>query len=186
MPATYQKGARVEFDHKGETMSGVVSKGGSKPKVILDGGKLECTVPAAALRDSSRPLPKDPPHPMDSWSLKGYTEMVGMSQETQAFTATVLKDGVPLLAARNDGRGGCNSYYPVTGGYASVTALEDAAKQWLIDHGMPEEDCFEAGDMWMSWKANQAPYGMTGKAMVESWLADMAEVRGEESAPTIR
>ena len=186
MPSSFTKGARVEFDHQGETHYGVVSRGGAKAKVVIDGGKVEYSVPASLLRDSAVPLPKDPPHPMDSWSLKGYAEVAAMSEETAAFTATVLRDGKPALSAKNDGRGGCNSYYPITGGYATVAALEESAKQWLVDHGMPPEDCFEAADMWLSWKAGQAPYGVTAKAFVESWIETMAEMRGETEAPAPR
>lgn len=183
MPSTYSKGSRVEFDYRGETLQGVVSRGGAKAKVIVDGGKLEFTVPAPSLRDSAVPLPKDPSHPMDSWSLKGYSEVAAMSEETQAFTAVVMRNGVQAIHAKNTGRGGCNSYHPATGGYATVAALENEARQWLIDHGMPEEDCIEAADMWLSWKATKAPYGVTAKAFVEDWQSLMSDMRGETAAP---
>lgn len=114
---------------------------------------------------------------MDAWGLKDYSEVPAMSEETTAFTATVTYDGVPVIAAKNDGRGGCNSYYALSGGYATVQRFEEAAKQWLMDHGMPERDCFEAGDMWLTWKASQAPYGMTAKQMVEDWLKTIGGVR---------
>jgi len=178
MPAPFSKNDRVEFDHKGETLYGVVKQGGSKTvKVVGDGGKYEYSVPPSMLRHSGQPLAKDDPHPMDAWGLKGYAEVAAMSEETVAFTATVTRDGVPVLAAKNDGRGGCNSYYPVAGGggYGNVQRLEEEAKQWLIDHGMPEEDCFEAGDMWLSWKATQAPYGVTARAMVADWLETLGK-----------
>lgn len=182
MPA-FSKGDRVEFDHKNETLYGTVSRGGAKPKVILDGGKLEYAVPAGMLRNSSVPLPQGEPHPMDTWSLKGYSEAAAMSEETTAFTATVTEGGVPVLSAKNDGRGGCNSYYPITGGYASVTRFEEAAKQWLVDHGLPAEDAFEAGDMWLTWKASQAPYGLTASAMVADWLKATAR-SGDPETPS--
>ena len=178
MPATYSKGDRVEFDHKNETLYGVVSRGGAKGcKVIIDGGKLEYRVPPSMIRESSRPLQQDDPHPMDAWALKSYQEVPAMSEETAAFTAAVMKDGKTLLSAKNDGHGGCNTYYPIVGGYASVTQFHEDAKQWLMDHGMPEEDCFEAGDMWLSWKATQAPYGVTARMLVEEWTESMAEMR---------
>lgn len=170
MPAPFTKHDRVEFDHNGETLYGVVRRGGKTVKVVGDGAKFQYTVPAGMLRHSQVPLPKDDPHPMDAWNLKDYSEVAAMSEETLAFTATVTRDGEAVLSAKNDGRGGCNSYYAISGGYASVSLFEEEAKQWLIDNGMPEEDCYEAGDMWLSWKATQAPYGVTAPAMVSDWL----------------
>ena len=179
MPVPFTKHDRVEFDHNGETLYGVVKRGGKSVKVVGDGAKFEYSVPSSMLRHSEEPLPKDDPHPMDAWGLKDYAEVAAMSEETMAFTATVTHEGVPFLSAKNDGRGGCNSYYAVSGGYASVTRFEDDARQWLMDNGMPEQDCFEAGDMWLAWKASQAPYGVTATAMVSEWL----EALGKSPAP---
>lgn len=184
MPDKFTKGDRVEFDHRSETLYGVVSKGGPKAKVILDGGKLEYSVPTELLRASLKPLPRDAPHPMDSWGLKAYAEVEATSEETVAFTATVTWDGKDRLAAKNDGRGGCNSYYPLSGGYATVARFEEDAKRWLMDHGMPQEKCFEAGDMWLGWKARQAPYGVTAKDMVADWMQTMAAFRKPEEEYT--
>jgi len=177
MPTPFTKRDRVEFDHNGQTVYGVVSRGGSKlVKVSADGAKFEYSVLPSLLRRSDVPLPKDDPHPMDAWGVKDYVRYDRMSEETVAFTATVTLDGVPVIDAKNDGQGGCNSYYSMSGGYAMVARFEEEAKKWLMDHGLPEEHCFEAGDMWLDWKANQAPYGVTARDKVERWIETLGSI----------
>lgn len=175
----FKKHDRVEFDHGKETLYGVVTKGGKRTSVTLDGAKLAYSVGESALRISTKPLPKDPPHPMDAYTLKSYREAAHLSEETTAFSAEIQKDGVSIIAARNSGHGGCNSYYPLSGGYAVTSQFEDDAKQWLIDHGMDESDVNEASDTWLVWKATQAPFGVTAVQYVEDWKEMLQEVRGD-------
>lgn len=47
-----------------------------------------------------------------------------MSQETTAFTANVLLDGVKIGEAQNNGHGGCNTIYPP----AAYQKVEEVAK----------------------------------------------------------
>jgi hypothetical protein len=46
------------------------------------------------------------------------------SEETLAFDATVTLNGKPIGVVRNDGRGGCNDYYPQGIG-------DGLAKEWV-------------------------------------------------------
>jgi len=174
--AKFSKFDRVEFTYDGETVYGVVTRGGTKPTVIGDGAVSEYRVPEAVLKHSDRPLPKDDPHPMDSWGIKQYKEYRELSEETVAFSAIITRNGVEVMHAKNDGHGGCNMYWPVGGDHTLVTRLESDARQWLIDHGMPEESCFECSDMWLGWKAAEAPFGVTARAMIQKYQQSMDEL----------
>ena len=180
----FKKGDRVELDYKGKVIYGVVKKGGTRVQVIADGGKEQFGVDPRNLRPSDVPLPKDPPHAMDAWGLKGYKANEAFSEETLMFQSEITLNGKAVISAKNDGRGGCNMYYPLEGGYATVEKFLESAKQWLRDHGMPEDDIYEPGDNWINWKANEQPYGVTAKAMVEADIARWKELRGERDEST--
>lgn len=175
----FKKGDRVELDYDGKVIYGVVKKGGARVQVIADGGKDQFGVDPRNLRASDAPLPKDPPHAMDAWGLKGYKANESFSEETLMFTSQITFNGKAVIEAKNDGRGGSNMYYPLSGGYATVEKFLESARQWLRDHGMPEGDIFEPGDNWIDWKANQQPYGVTAKAMVEEDIARWKSIRAE-------
>lgn len=162
----YKKGDRVSFSYEGKEVLGVVTKGGKKTSVIEDGMTNRFNVPESLLSHSDKPLPKDPPHQMDCYDVKKYVEYPQMGEETTAFSAIITKNGRDILQVKNDGKGGCNMYWPVGGDSSSSVSLEAHSKQWLIDHGMPEDDCIECADTWTSWKATMAPYGVTAKEMV--------------------
>jgi len=188
-PKDFKKGDRVEFDYEGKVVHGTVAKGGTLVKVVADGGADTFGVDARNLRASNAPLPKDAPHPMDAWGLKGYSKSQKFSEETLCFSSQVTFNGKAVIEAKNDGQGGSNMYYPLQGGWATVEKFLEDAKQWLRDHGMPEGDIFEPGDNWIDWKANQQPYGVTAKAMVEADIARWKELRGdrdEEAAPGMK
>lgn len=163
----FKKGDRVEFPHENQTIYGVISRGGTKPKIIEDGGMVEYGVPLHLIKLSDKPLRKGPEHPMDKWKITKYKENPSFSEETICFKAEITKNGKRVIAAENNGTGGCNSYYPLTGGYEIVREFEEASKQWLLDHGKPEERCFEPSDDWINWKVNQEPYGVTANDYVE-------------------
>lgn len=177
MPA-FKKNDRVEFTYEGELIYGVVTKGGSKVKLTADGQKYSYTVGEASLRHSTKPMPSDAPHLMDVYSLKKYAEHSAMSAETVAFSSEIQKNGVSIIAAKNNGCGGCNAYYPLSGGYETVNKFEEDAKQWLIDHGMPKEDVSEASNLWIIWKSSSAPFGVTATQYVADWQESMAAVLG--------
>jgi len=175
-PKSFKKGDRVEFDGKEGVLAGTVVKGGSMVEVFLDGGALKARVPVEDLRPTTVSLPKDDPHPMDAWGVKNRKDFAELRQETPAFSAEITYNGKVVLQASNDGRGGCNRYMPLNGNtYGIVDRLESDAKQWMIDHGMPEERVFEAADAWVEWKHSQAPYGMTAKGMVEELIRPLGD-----------
>lgn len=161
MPVTLKKGTRVEFhDQDGTFKTGVVQSGGAKVKVVLDGGKYQVTGPAHLFTVSEKPLPKDPPHPMDDWGIVGYRTAGG--EETVKFEATITYKGQKVLHASNDGIGGPNRYDPLRGVDRTIMQKFVAdAKQWAADHGA--ENPFEPEDSWVSWKTAEAPYGVTAQ-----------------------
>lgn len=156
----FAKGDRVCFDHRGETLHGVVTKGGAaRIVVVLDGGRQRTSGPAAGFRASDKPLPKDPPSEMDRWGVVDHRASARMSEETEAFTATVTYDGKPVAHARNDGRGGCNLYQPLPGqGRDLLDRLHADAAEWTRRNG---GEPFEPEDDWLSWAANERPFGVT-------------------------
>jgi hypothetical protein len=48
-------------------------------------------------------------------TLQNVKHSASLSEETDAFTATVCLDGVPAFVASNHGTGGCNEYDPLRG-----------------------------------------------------------------------
>lgn len=79
--------------------------------------------------------------------------MPSLSEETNAYTATVLVDGVRAFDASNHGQGGCDFYHRIKG-YEGPDAYEIDA--WLKvntpkipSHGMQLDNCLEiiVGDL---------------------------------------
>lgn len=61
------------------------------------------------------------------------------SQETHCFEATLYVDGKKFCQVTNDGHGGCDNYYPVTGDlmkqnelYPKIRAINDELKKELL------------------------------------------------------
>lgn len=167
---TFMKNDRVEFKNKGIAIHGVVRKGGATTcEVVQDGARSRFKVPATLLSISNKPLPKLPEHPMDAWGVKKYATSKIASRETTCFTAEITHNGRTVIHAQNDGNGGCDRYYSTDGKYAIVDQFEADAKQWLIDHGMPEDRAIEAANIWISWKVERAPYAGSAADYVEEW-----------------
>lgn len=183
MPS-FKKTDRVEFTNKGSTIYGIVRKGGaSKCEVVQDGAKSVFTVPVSLLKFSTKPLPTQPEHPMDAWGLKKYAASKLNSRGTVCFTAEITHNGKTVIHAQNDGNGGADRYYSATGRYEVVAQFEADAKQWIIDHGMPEAHAIEPANIWISWKAEHAPYA--GSAT--DYIAEWKEALGiEDEAPSMK
>jgi hypothetical protein len=159
----YAKGSRVQFEENGVMLYGTVVKGGLNVTVRMDGGESEMRGPSELFYPSQKPIEKDPPSEMDRWGLKGYKAYPSMSEETECFEATITLNGKPVLAARNEGRGGSNSYYPLKGAPVGVIGMfEEDATKWAQSHGTTLT--FELHDLWIDFKANKADYGVTSKA----------------------
>lgn len=161
MTAKLKKGDRVEFnDRDGTVKAGVVERGGAKVTVVLDGGKMQMRGPASLFKLSDKPLPKDPPHPMDDWDIVGYKAAGG--EETIRFEATITYKGKKVLHASNGGFGGSNQYGALRGVDRAIEKkFFDDARQWAADHGA--DNPFEPEDSWVTWKTNEAPYGITAQ-----------------------
>lgn len=161
MNAKLKKGDRVEFtDRDGTVKTGVVQRGGANVSVMLDGGKISVRGSASVFRLSDKPLPTDVPHPMDDWGIVGYKEAGG--EETIRFEATITYKGKKVIHSANGGFGGPNQYSPLRGVDRSILqTFFAAAKQWAADHGA--EDPIEPEDSWVTWKTNEAPYGVTAQ-----------------------
>lgn len=178
-----KKGSRVCFPIRGtdgtEVLHGVVSrmqKGKGKATVIVDGGRSSCYLPLTMLKHSDRPLPKDPPHPMDRWAVRNYKEHAADVGETVALLAVVTLDGKDVFIARNDGRGGCNRYDPTDLEGPKLREFQAAAEQWASDHGY--DGLMEPEDAWLTWKAQWAAYGMTAKDFLEEMKQEIEALSG--------
>jgi hypothetical protein len=74
-----------------------------------------------------------------------------------------------VIYAQNDGNGCCIRYFAINGQYTIVAQFEADAKQWLIDHGMPEDRAIEAGNIWLGWKVERAVYAGSAEDYVSEW-----------------
>jgi hypothetical protein len=183
-PTSYAKGDRVEFTQGGTIIYGVVSRGGSSVKVIHDGGEKVTSGDARAFRPSQQPLKKDSPDAMDRWTLASYKAIERRSRETTCFDAKIALDGKPVIEASNDGGGGCNFYRPLPGAPKGVCdKLEADAKAWRIrvTGKEPEKSYGDDADMWISWKADKQPYGVTAAA----YWADFEEIAPAATSPAM-
>jgi len=168
-----RKGDRVETlpNTKGEIKYGVISKGGQRPTMVLDGGKREITDYAKWFRHSEHPLPKDAPSAMDKYSIKGYKEIEGHG-DSPTFSATICKDGKPILTVMNDGWGGCNSYQTLNYHERTVETEDQFSsdvKSWMKQFNC---DSIEPEDMWVEWFQYSRPYGVTA----ETYLGEFTEM----------
>jgi len=165
---TLRKGDRVAFKNQGSIFSRTVVKGGSKRiHVIRDGGEYEVKGPPECFKKVDIPLPKDPPSPMDKYQVISYNEIPGHG-DTPTFSATITKDGIPILKASNDGWGGSNCYDPISSGYKEeVWKFKDAAKIWALQFGASNP--LEAEDLWIDWYVNKRPYAVTAQAYWEEY-----------------
>ena len=65
-------------------------------------------------------------------TLTKISHNAALSQETNAFCAVVVIDGVPSLYVRNEGHGGCNSYDAIS--LKQTNEEYDAAYKQLSDY----------------------------------------------------
>lgn len=152
-----KKGDRVEWVQNGETRYGIVFRGGKNPIVYLDGGATSVSGPARAFAFSKHPLPKDEPSVMDKWDVKSYKN-TGLGEETPQFNADITVNGKVVLHVSNDGRGGCNRYYPARGMCRGVIdQLITDARVWGEQFGYPYD--FEVEDTWVEWATREKIYG---------------------------
>jgi len=172
---TFVKGDRVEFDHWTGLRHGVVSRGGSVPRVYTDGRTDVFDISSGRLRHSDAPLRGDPPHPMDAWSVESYTSSAAFSVSSKAYMARIARDGIPIIQVIGSGQGEPTKY-AVIGRDTDRSAIADLgtdATRWLMDHGMPGHLIQRPAEVWIEWKANEAPYGITASDLVERLTREM-------------
>jgi hypothetical protein len=173
------KNDRVETDHDGETPVGTIksiSKATGRATVILDGGERSISGHISLFRPSGVPVAPDVPSPMDRWDVQKYVEHDRASEETTCFHAVITLDGKPVIQASNDGRGGCNRYYPLPKAPANVVRIfESAAAAWFDGLGGKAS---EPDGLWIDWKARRRPYNVTARAFAEEFNASMAATLG--------
>jgi hypothetical protein len=169
MPA-FMKHDRVEFSANNKVVYGTVRKSGtSMCEIVQDGAKSVFKVPNKLLAPSPSQLPELPKHPMDAWAINKYKSSKNSNRETQCFTAEITHNGETVIYAQNDGNGCCIRYFAINGQYTIVAQFEADAKQWLIDHGMPEDRAIEAGNIWLGWKVERAVYAGSAEDYVSEW-----------------
>jgi hypothetical protein len=166
-----KKGTRVEFVYKGQMLLGVVEKGGSKKAtVILDGGEKCLTGPASAFHPTAAPMPKDPPSPMDRYSVIDFKGHEDMSDETLCFSARICLNRIPIMHVSNQGCGGPHMYQLLIKGSAKdMENFFKHAKAWCIQFGY--KNPMEAGDFWVDWYTIKRPYAVTA----EKYVGDFAK-----------
>jgi hypothetical protein len=173
-----KKGDRVEWtDPSGDRHLGVIAQGGRIATAIIDGGIMKATGPGDGFfKLSSEPLPSGAPHEMDAFGIKGYKAIESQTGETEAFSATLTMNGKPIARVTNDGCGGCHRYYPADGMRQAMEIFHATARKWAADHNADgASDIAEPADAWFDWKAHKAPYGMTGRAYLETVASMFAE-----------
>ena len=159
----FKKGDRVEFLFKGENTYGVVLRGGKKLKVVIDGGINIVEGPAGLFYHSNKELPKDPPNPMDKWSIKKYKAIEG--NDGYCFSAIIYYEEKPVLEVHNSGNGGPNVYYGLSDA-RYMKELENATKAWVKQFN--NDDHFEIEDLWVEWYVSQRPYGVTAEMYLKA------------------
>ncbi len=89
--------------------------------------------------------------------LKNVKHYAGLSQETEAYTATVYVNGVAICTVENDGHGGCDRQFPV--GKKTRQDIR-AVDEWLQanrpaqkvgDSEFPHTLEMECGDLLSEW-----------------------------------
>lgn len=172
-----EKGTRVQFEHQGKTVKGIVVSGSVfDAKVRTDGA--DWTVSQTILAVDPTPVPQDQPTAMDRWSLRRYQPVARLSEETLAFTAEILLDGKKVLDARNDGHGGCNYYY---GDRQAQDQFYADAKAWATTHG--DEKAFEPDGAWVSWVTEEKPLGITATEHFAAYKARWDALVAEHGEP---
>jgi len=169
----FKKGDRVECDYKGETVYGIVSRGGDKSvSIVLDGGEEQLKGGAGLFRYSDKSLPTDAPNLMDKWSIKKYQEIEGHG-DSPTFSATICLNGKPVIRAGNNGWGGPNEYHTLNGVDREVEKQFYAdVKSWMALFG--DESTYDIGDMWIDWYQNNRPYGVTAEKYIGDFNEKMA------------
>lgn len=166
----FMKNDRVEFDVNSRTIHGVLVEDADTLKVIADGGKMKFTVPFTRLRFSSKLLPKNPPHPMDSWQVSNFRELRDISSETTAYTATVMLDNAPAITVSNYGNGAPDKLTPINGDYGLILEFQTAVRKWLADHDVEAGEIVDEESFWLLYKARLAPYGVLAKDAISEHL----------------
>ena len=177
----FMKGTRVCWlnETKDGLNHGTVERGGAKKiTVIQDGGEFSVSGPPTAFRRSDKPLPVEPPNPMDKYALKGYKVCHG-HDDSEPFTATILYEGEPILITSNDGLGGPNTYKPakkVSG--TEYHRLQDKffedAKAWAKQ--FEYEDCIESEALWIEWYQHKRPYAVTAQQYLSDSRYDVIKL----------
>lgn len=121
---------------------------------VTDGGGNTIKAVAGVFSRSDKPLPCDcVATPMDAYQVRGYRKTAG-HEESQPFVARVYRDGKKILAAENDGRGGCNLY---RGSRSDLGRFQADGTAWAAAFG--HLNAVEPEDCWLDWFVNYRPFG---------------------------
>lgn len=165
VPASYAKGDRVEFEEKGRTAYGVVSKAGSdRVEVTEDGGIVIHSGPVSSFRPSTHPLKTGGPDEMDRWSVVSYKLKERLSRETPCFEAVIALNGKKVIAASNRGTGGSDDFNPLHAAPAKIIDMFEAdAKAWAgrFDETASEGGYRQDASDWLDWSVNKKGFGVT-------------------------
>lgn len=179
----WKKGDAVLVEYEGRSLRGRVERGGtsSVSVIALDpdhpGVEIMLRCPGSMLTEAA-PFEIAPVSaPMNRWGITSYREHKELSEETRAVSGKITLDGKPVLAFRNDGRGGCNFYDRLPGGKPPLP-YEDMMLvdliQWHRDLGIAHS-VFEPLDCWIEWMQHDRLLGIDERAWAEQEIARHAE-----------
>ncbi|WP_207462622.1 hypothetical protein [Azospirillum sp. SYSU D00513] len=184
--ASLKKGDRVEWVEKGRTFYGVVSKGGDKVVVIVDGAEEQSSGPARLYKKSDHPLAADPPSGMDKWAVVNYREHTRLTQETPCFEAIITYEGQAVLNAFNSGGGEPNRYngwnFAKTRETDFEGRLREAVAEWAQRFGNIAK-VPDPVDDWVDWYVHERPYGVKATMHFARWEKDVAQLNRREESP---
>jgi len=172
-----KKWDRVCCELDGETLHGVISKGGSnKVEMVIDGGKEAVKGHVSSFSTSDKELPKDPPdNVMNKYGVIGYKELSGHG-DSRTFEADITLNGKKVIRVMNDGHGGCNEYHTISphGSREILSQFREDAKTWWEEYSSGKP--FESDDFWVEWYQHKRPFGVTSKMYLEEHDQEMSKL----------
>lgn len=175
----FVKGDKVQFEHDGKKIKGIVTKVTSKKYQITEYGNPESVwsilKEAPILQAGDFEVVIDDMGVMNPYEVKNYKDHPDMSDETPCFSCDIYKNGKKIGTARNDGRGGPTMLWGVPDNRNEISTFEKDAQQWAKDIGLSN---YEPFDKWIFWFVNERPYGVTQQKLKEEWDEIMSLTKG--------
>lgn len=149
-----KKGDVVSYTYNGATRTGRVLKGGKRPLVSLSSNE-NLEVSASQLAPATLPYP-DPE--LKEWAVSSWKSH-GPRTDGEAMTATVTRNGNPVIEIIDQGDGGpCTAYPTGTGTQRDIASLEADLNAYLEANDI---SVHEPVDLWVDYAWALQPTGLT-------------------------